>query len=687
MRVFLGLLIAILWLTSDLQVSAQVTCEPDKLSHYLNIIESEKDAHRVKSAATCAAKLNPSEKTKEVLISRLDQTLQEVRKLKPDIYSPMNHAEIVMALTDTLFSLKNTMGYKKIEEYFTHADWNNRRDQEFLDAVAARGYNRTELTETFFIGLAKIPASGGSVLGRACSMFNRMNDRWVVRDAPRFIYGVVYAISRLEQEKSVTHVTTYNKKTCEETLLSQLLDERMREAFLTTYHGKLTNNERHILDRFLAKITPPSDEDVVKQFVRDFLAIPWKVELAVWQKRNPDSACEIFHGMSYLTHADGLWCAACSSLRNSFQTQFYFYPDTEGKACTLQKIRFSYPTTSQESLKSLTKQLSKHIEPATPLSKVHDFGSAYWEDVSFWNWQEKEVYAFRNKFEAFTGKGLPLVEILAREQELVFAMRQEEKIKKAIKKEKENREMAKKERLYQDIAKSSPGLISRLREAVNPETHYDILLKLLAKIPEKDSDRSAYLYLAEQLAEKIASSARSGELKDWEKKKHVLLEYGIAYAPTHYEEINYNHIFLNRIIEEELTGYWADEAFVIYLQNGCEIEISSNNIELFKIVVAKGEEFLKRNPKSHIRKYVLLSLAEAHETGWSLSLASPQDIYVELQNYQADAPNHHERAILHYKQLISEYPESNESVLASGKLKHLQLGVDTNSRKFYCISD
>ncbi len=98
-------------------------------------------------------------------------------------------------------------------------------------------------------------------------------------------------------------------------------------------------------------------------------------------------------------------------------------------------------------------------------------------------------------------------------------------------------------------------------------------------------------------------------------------------------------------------------------------------------------KILKINPESHIRKYVLLSLAEAHETGWSLSLASPQDIYVELQNYQADAPYHHKKAILYYKKLISEYPESNESVLASQKLKYLQLGVDTNSRKFYCISD
>jgi hypothetical protein len=686
MRIFLGLLIAILWLTSDIQVSAQVTCEPDKFSHYINIIESGKEGHRVKLAATCAAKLNPSEKTKEVLISRLDQTLKEVHKLKPDSYSPLNHAEIVMALTDALFSLKNTTGYKKIEEYFNRADWNTRRDQEFFDAIAARGYHRPELTETFFIGLTKIPASGGSVLGRACSMFHRMNDRWVVRNAPQFIYGVVSAISRLEQEKNVTHITTYNKKTCEETLLSQLLDERMREAFLTTYLDKLTSNERQILNHFLNRITPPPDEEVVRQIVAAFLSIPWKIEFPIWQKDNPKSVCKGFHGESFVTDADDLWCTACSSQRSSFQTQFYFYPGAEGKACILQKIRFSYPTTSQNALILLTKQLSGHMGSATSLSKVHDFGSAYWEDVSFWNWQEKEVYVFKNKFEAFTGKGLPLIELLAREQDLVFAMGQEEKIEKAIKKENENREMAKKERLYQDIAKSSPSLISRLREAVNPETHYDILLELLAKIPQKGSERSAYLYLAEQLAEEIASSARFGKLKDWEKKKQVLLGHGIVYAPTHYEEINYNHIFLNRIIEEELSGYWAEEAFMGLLIKGCE-DVFGAGIDLFKKIIVQGEDFLKRNPKSHIRQRLLFSLAQAHETGWSLSLASPQDIYVELQNYQADAPYHHEKAILYYKQLISEYPERNEGVLASGKLRHLQLGVDTNSRKFYCISD
>lgn len=535
-------------------------------------------------------------------------------------------------------------------------------------------------------------------------MFHRMNDTGIIRDEPRFIHGILSALSRIDYEekelmkkyekhedlkKEVKSRSLYIKKGCEETLLSQLLDEKMRQAFLISFLGKLSADEKRILDRFFVKIAPPHVEEAVEQITRAFFDVPWKAELSDWQKKNREIICESFHGEGYVTDADDLWCSFCSSKQGLLEKRFYFYPDAEGKTCTLQKVRFSYPTTAKETLNAFGKRLVERIGPGTPKSEVHDFGSGFWEEISFWSWQQREIYVFRNKDKAWTGEGLPIVEILSRDQELTSAIRQEETAEEAIDKAKKQREKAKKEHLYHDVAKNLPDLIKRLKKTENPESKYTLLLELLSKMAKDGPDRAAQLYLADMLTQELSWPASAGEIKDWKTKQQILSTYGVVYEWV-YGEFEANRVFLRKIIQEVLPGHWADEAFLYLFRTIINGEEDCKDIDFFKRVIERGGNFLKKNPKSPIRSQVILTLAEAHETGWSLSLASNKDAFVGVdgfdpKTYEAKAPYHREKAMLYYEQFLKEVPESSESSSVQMKLKRIRLGLDTNSRDYVCL--
>ncbi len=96
----------------------------------------------------------------------------------------------------------------------------------------------------------------------------------------------------------------------------------------------------------------------------------------------------------------------------------------------------------------------------------------------------------------------------------------------------------------------------------------------------------------------------------------------------------------------------------------------------------RGEEFLGQNPDSHVRSKIILAIAEAHETGWSLSLASPEDAYVDNARYKSDAESHRKQSIAYYERVIKENPKA---VMIREKLKRLRLKLDTNSRAYYYI--
>ena len=689
----LGFVAPAAWLmAASLQTPAQAPCDPQLIARYLETIKSERvrprvGASRLKSAIDCAVQVAPSKETAQVLISRLDLLLQATRRLTPN-WPPIYEGEIVAALTDALYALNISEGYEKIAAYFASADWNTRRDQGFFGKIQSRVKHKSELIETYYLALMRMQPNRYFYLGEACSMFVSGRGPLAGRREPRFLRGALAAVTRIEQEKADFLNKEPMRLSCEKALVSQLLDGKSRQAFLASHLEQLSQDERRVLDRFLATTAPPV-ADVVAQFIKGFFAVPWKLDLSTFQSQNPQSSCEPFRGETYVTHAEDLWCVRCVSQRGPFEESFYFYPDTAGSTCTLQRARMSHPTAIAETLSAVTEELGKRMGPGRRVYKVQERGAGYWEDIAFWQWQGREVHVFRNKLNPKPERGAPPVEILATNQELLSTMKREEAAEQAIEKEQEQRAAEKKHRLYRDVAESLPDLIQRLEKAPEPESQYLFILELLSKIAEKGPHRAAQLYLADRLVGEIGDPTNLGKLKDWERKKQALSAYGVVYSRYKGEIYSHNHVFLRKIVEKGLTDYWADEAFLEWLVMGIGEEYgkdySCERQGRFERVVTRGEDFLIRNPTTHIRKDLLLALAEAHETAWSLSLARPEEEngFVRAKKYQVGAQNHRQKAMSYYQQFIKEFLNGSHSVLARERLKRLRLGVDTNARHFF----
>ncbi len=83
----------------------------------------------------------------------------------------------------------------------------------------------------------------------------------------------------------------------------------------------------------------------------------------------------------------------------------------------------------------------------------------------------------------------------------------------------------------------------------------------------------------------------------------------------------------------------------------------------------------------------MLASAQAYETWWSLSRATPKDDYVQPEKYREGAEAARKRAIGIYEQVATSAPQSLESAYARRQLPRLKLGLDTAQRRYFCIYD
>jgi hypothetical protein len=105
-------------------------------------------------------------------------------------------------------------------------------------------------------------------------------------------------------------------------------------------------------------------------------------------------------------------------------------------------------------------------------------------------------------------------------------------------------------------------------------------------------------------------------------------------------------------------------------------------------VIERGEAFLKSHPSSTVRHAVALTVAQAHETAWSLAMGRciHNDIGWNWVDYVLEAPQHREQAIALYEQLLRDAPGPGLSAVKR-RLPRLKLNVDSNYHRYWCVSD
>jgi hypothetical protein len=201
-------------------------------------------------------------------------------------------------------------------------------------------------------------------------------------------------------------------------------------------------------------------------------------------------------------------------------------------------------------------------------------------------------------------------------------------------------------------------------------------------------ERRARLLLAgDRLAGRLLVTER--ESSGWEAERRSFAGYGLVFE---WDELggawHYNHDLLWRVWREFSRTAWGEPAFLLLLSRGWDTQSAcQNGSDQFRAVITNGEQFLRDHPQTSLQPRILLLLAQAYETSWSLSLAGDNDDYVNRRNYQAGAAVAHEKAIGLFEELLRLRNGGDPAAYARLALPRLKLGIDTAQRRFFCIYD
>jgi len=148
--------------------------------------------------------------------------------------------------------------------------------------------------------------------------------------------------------------------------------------------------------------------------------------------------------------------------------------------------------------------------------------------------------------------------------------------------------------------------------------------------------------------------------------------------------------WLLEVISAGESNPWSDRAFFYFQETGWETNAYADSLEMFRIVIDRGERFLEVHARSTAWTDVARTVAQAHETAWSLAKASPQDEYVDWTLYAPEAPGHRSRAIALYEEILKRWearpPDARTRNDVRQRLVRLRLDVDTGMRKYYPTS-
>lgn len=594
-------------------------------------------------------------------------------------------ADRLLQTAEDLEKLDDSRGYERLTSFMLKKlDWDHRWQLEFFDAMAARAHYRADFTKVFYEALKKIPARR-SVFYRACSMFKMRGDYYepkLNRYKPQYTRELLGAVARIDKAMSEgVSVYDYTVKTCRESLREHLLDTELRLDFLKQYRDSLNQREEEILGEYLAELSPP-DIDIPSLMYEEFTVIKWQQPYEAWREAHPQAKCKAFEAGPYSLSLDRIWAYQCMSPKDErFRKRYFFYPDSLVQHIRLQKIRLSFPVTDKEVTGPLSKKFDAALGEGTDRSEVHDLGAAAWSRIRSWETPDFTMLLFRNASRADWWNGLPQVEIIARSNELIRWTKVMEDIR--WRRGQSSSDSLKADRLARTLVSHVPGIREMVHQLDTHQAVLDLIDRVMEFTPPNGEILAARLYQVDELADKLMSIPyKADQFKHWEQE---LSEYGAAFPSNHYGHY-YNHAFMRQLLEENLSGYWAEEAFLWGLKTGYFANPTEDPATFLQII-PPAEEHLKQYPDSRIRARVLLVLAQAHETGWNAGRVSPHDPYVELERFREDAPAHRKKAIHYYSMLLEEYPSHYFAEAARIKLRWLNMGLSTNRKYYYYIND
>jgi hypothetical protein len=133
---------------------------------------------------------------------------------------------------------------------------------------------------------------------------------------------------------------------------------------------------------------------------------------------------------------------------------------------------------------------------------------------------------------------------------------------------------------------------------------------------------------------------------------------------------------------------WGEAAFVELLgRGGRDNPFCHAGPDDFREVIREGEQFLVQAPRSGIRREVVLYLAWAYETWWSLSRSTDDEYVDDPRVYAPGADDAWRNAVARYREALLLGLSGVMARDARARLAKLRQRVDTSQRIFHCIYD
>lgn len=135
------------------------------------------------------------------------------------------------------------------------------------------------------------------------------------------------------------------------------------------------------------------------------------------------------------------------------------------------------------------------------------------------------------------------------------------------------------------------------------------------------------------------------------------------------------------LLNEPWRNQWRERVLIDWMENLCE---SGGDGTEWRQILERGGEFLKHGPKSSRSPEVLLHMAEAHETYWSVA-NDPND-YSSLGIRPEGASQHRCKAIELYEKYLRLRPNEPGQAEVRRRLKSIRANVNTYFWKYCCFS-
>lgn len=248
-----------------------------------------------------------------------------------------------------------------------------------------------------------------------------------------------------------------------------------------------------------------------------------------------------------------------------------------------------------------------------------------------------------------------------------------------------------------------------------PDAAYEAVRRAARQAREtRGEERYAWLLAADRRAAEDCGrwfGFRADSSDGLERRRRRLGELGLRYA---YDELGadwvYQRNLLRRVWDEAPDTRWGQFAFALLQATGWDTSgTCSGGSEQFAPVIEKGELFLaRREPESFLEAVVKTTVAQAHETKWSLSRTHADDLGLFGYVVGSDASQEQRERVADWaRSLVGEdgrearrralelyrsvhgSPAAGERLraYAATKIRQLEAGENTRQYRYYCMYD